>query len=200
MSVAGNKHPKRIFAYVLLNETSIKFQLDSGATGNVLPLQLYRDIFSDPMLLYLERTQTTLVMFNKSKMKVRGKFRTMTINMTATLMTVNAENILSIQSPSEGNPVSIRRRSESFRIHSQLVPKPARRYPEVGPNPKSVQGLMSSVCTKTCSWARDGLKRSCILIKLIKKFHLLKYLFERYQLPLENQLNKRSIDLLNWTS
>ena len=65
---------------MLLKETSVKFQLDSGATVNVPPLQMYRDIFNDPKLLNLERTQTTLVMFNKSKMKVFGKFSTMTMN------------------------------------------------------------------------------------------------------------------------
>jgi hypothetical protein len=80
MSVTENKFPKRIFAHMVLNETSVKFQLDSGATVNVPPLQLYRDIFNDPKLMHLKKTQTTLGMFNKSKMNVLGKLKTMTIN------------------------------------------------------------------------------------------------------------------------
>ncbi|XP_028415723.1 uncharacterized protein LOC114539296 [Dendronephthya gigantea] len=65
MSVGETKFPKRIFAHMLLNETIVKFQLDSGATANVLPLQLYREIFKDPELEHLKKTETTLVMLNK---------------------------------------------------------------------------------------------------------------------------------------
>ena len=79
LSVAETKFPKRIFAHLLLNETVVNFQLDSGATVNVLPLQLYREIFNDPKM-HLEKTQTTLVMFNKSKIEVLGKIKTMTSN------------------------------------------------------------------------------------------------------------------------
>ena len=43
-------------------------------------LHLYREIFNDPKLMQLEKVQITLVMFNKSKMKVLGKLKTVTTN------------------------------------------------------------------------------------------------------------------------
>ena len=125
MSVTENKFLKRIFAHLVLNKINVKFQLDSGATVNVLPLHLYRNIFNDPKLMHQEKTQTTLVMFNKSKMKVFGKIKTMTINpknqmkhaveflvvdldykpllgfetiQRFELMRVNAENVMSVRS------------------------------------------------------------------------------------------------------
>ena len=80
MSVNEGKFAKRIFAHLVLNNTSVKFQLDSGATVNILPLNLYRKIFKDSKFKQLEAMQNTLVMFNKSEMKVLGKFKTETIN------------------------------------------------------------------------------------------------------------------------
>ncbi len=170
MSFTENKFSKRMFAHMVLNETSVKFQLDSGATVNVLPLQLYRDIFNNPKLIHLEKTQTTLVMFNKSKMKV---LKTMTINpknnikhaveflvvnqdykpllgfetiQKFELMTVNAENVMSVRSHSgicpksfrsqhEGNPKFVRSHPEvslkSIRSQSEFIPKSDGIYSEV---------------------------------------------------------------------
>ena len=157
MSVTENKFPKRIFAHMVLNETSVKFQLDSRATVNVLPLQLYRDIFDDPKLMHLEKTQTTMVMFNKSKMNVLGKLKTMTINPTNKmkhvveflvvnqdykpllgfetiqkfeLMIVNAENVMSVRSHSGISP-------KSFRSQHEGNPKFVRSHPEA--SPKSIR-------------------------------------------------------------
>ena len=173
MSVTENKFPKRIFAHLVLNKTNVKFQLDSGATVNVLPLHLYRDIFNDPKLMHLEKTQTTLVMFNKSKMKVFGKIKTMTINpknqmkhaveflvvdldykpllgfetiQRFELMTVNAENVMSVRShpgfcpksfrsQCEGNPTSVRSPPKAsprlIRRQSEVNPMTARNQPKV---------------------------------------------------------------------
>ena len=80
MSVAEAKFPNTLFAHLIVNDTIIKFQLDSGATVNVLPLHLYQEIFNNPKLMQLEKVQTTLVMFNKSKMKVLVKLKTVTTN------------------------------------------------------------------------------------------------------------------------
>ncbi len=191
MSVTENKFPKRIFAHMVLNETSVKFQLDSGATVNVLPLQLYRDIFDDPKLMHLEKTQTTLLMFNKSKMNVLGKLKTMTINpknkmkhvveflvvnqdykpqlgfetiQKFELMTVNAENVISVRYQSEVVPKSARGKPE-------LCPKSSRSEPEA--NPKPVR-IYSEVSLKTAR-SQDGSVRLCIdpkpLNKALKRNH-----------------------------
>jgi hypothetical protein len=45
----------------VMSITENKFQLDSGATVNVLQLQLYRDIFNNPKLMHLEKTLVILL-------------------------------------------------------------------------------------------------------------------------------------------
>ena len=43
MSVAEAKFPKRVFAHLIVNDTIVKFQLDTGAAVNVLPAFVSRD-------------------------------------------------------------------------------------------------------------------------------------------------------------
>ena len=49
-SVYQKESPKKIFATMVLKETSVKFQLDSGATVNILPVELYQQVQRDPEL------------------------------------------------------------------------------------------------------------------------------------------------------
>ena len=49
-SVYQKESPKKIFATMALKETSVKFQLDSGATVNILPVELYQQVQRDPEL------------------------------------------------------------------------------------------------------------------------------------------------------
>ena len=71
-SVYHKESPKKIFTTMFLKETSVKFQLDSGATVNILPVEIYQEVQKDPELKHLKNTQTTLVMFNNSELKPLG--------------------------------------------------------------------------------------------------------------------------------
>ena len=51
---------------------AVKFQLDSGATVNILPKQLYMKVFSDTNLEEMEATNTELRMYNGSQLKPIG--------------------------------------------------------------------------------------------------------------------------------
>ena len=68
-------YPKRLFATMELNKTRIKFQLDCGATVNVLPAALYKVVMKDPDLHKVERSSVTLLMYNKTQMTAVGKRR-----------------------------------------------------------------------------------------------------------------------------
>ena len=57
---------------MVLKEASVKFQLDSGATINILPVEFYQAVQKDPELIHLRNTKTTLVMFNNSELKPLG--------------------------------------------------------------------------------------------------------------------------------
>ncbi|XP_064597501.1 uncharacterized protein K02A2.6-like [Liolophura sinensis] len=60
----GKGFPKRIFARMILNRKTIVFQLDCGATVNILPENLYAEIYNDRQLKKVEKSTTTLVVFN----------------------------------------------------------------------------------------------------------------------------------------
>ena len=65
---------------MVLKETSVKFQLDSGATVNILPVEIYQEVQKDPELKHLKNTQTTVVMFNNSELKPLGTVELQTRN------------------------------------------------------------------------------------------------------------------------
>ena len=72
-----NKHgwyKKKLFATMKLGRPTmaVKFQLDSGATVNILPKQLYMKVFSDTNLEEMEATNTELRMYNGSQLKPIG--------------------------------------------------------------------------------------------------------------------------------
>ena len=72
--------PKKIYANMRLRDETVKFQLDCGATVNILPADTYQQIFNDPRMERLQPTQTTLVMFNKSELKPLGCIKVETLN------------------------------------------------------------------------------------------------------------------------
>ena len=57
--------PKKIFANVQLKGETLKFQLECDATVNILPVDVYKQIYHDPQITGLQPSQTTLLMFNK---------------------------------------------------------------------------------------------------------------------------------------
>lgn len=61
--------PKKIFANVQLKGETLKFQLECDATVNILPVDVYKQIYHDPQITGLQPSQTTLLMFNKWELK-----------------------------------------------------------------------------------------------------------------------------------
>jgi RNase H-like domain found in reverse transcriptase/Reverse transcriptase (RNA-dependent DNA polymerase) len=66
---------KRLFAKFMIGEMPVRFQLDCGATVNVLPQKIYKSVSRDYTLQRLQATNTKLVMYNKSTMIPSGKCR-----------------------------------------------------------------------------------------------------------------------------
>ena len=61
--------------FLLLNDCHVRFQLDSGATVNVISQKDYSKVYGQKSLLSLEATNAVLVMHNKSGEKPLGKKR-----------------------------------------------------------------------------------------------------------------------------
>ena len=79
-AVEVNQNKDKVFATMLLNDRHIRFQLDSGATVNVISQNDYSEAYGKESLLSLETTNATLVMFNKSEEKPLGKKRVRVVN------------------------------------------------------------------------------------------------------------------------
>ena len=68
------KHPKQLFTSVKVkNAKGVTFQLDCGATCNLLSLKEFSSIMGDPKDLYLRKTSATLKMYNGTTMTPLGK-------------------------------------------------------------------------------------------------------------------------------
>ena len=80
LSMKETTYPRRIYALMTLKDVNVKFQLDCGATVNILPVNLYQDIFQDAQCKNLEKSNTTLVMFNHTELSPIGKFQAVTVN------------------------------------------------------------------------------------------------------------------------
>ena len=63
-----------------LRDETVKFQLDCGATVNILPVDIYQQIYRDPQMTCLQPSHTNLVMFNKSELKPLGHVKVETLN------------------------------------------------------------------------------------------------------------------------
>ena len=69
-----SKIPKQLFASMKVNDkANIKFQLDCGATCNILPLKQYVQAMGNPEDIYLQRSNATLTMYNGTVMHPVGK-------------------------------------------------------------------------------------------------------------------------------
>ncbi|KAK2551343.1 hypothetical protein P5673_027739 [Acropora cervicornis] len=75
-----NNSPKKIYANIHLRDVTVTFQLDCGATVDILPVDIYQHIFNDPQMKRLQHTQTTFVMFNKSELQPLGYVKVETLN------------------------------------------------------------------------------------------------------------------------
>ena len=64
----------KLFAHLLLGTDHLqRFQLDTGASANIIPLHVYRAANPEPTKRKLKPCNVSLVMFNKSSTKVVGK-------------------------------------------------------------------------------------------------------------------------------
>ena len=64
----------KLFAHLLLGSDHLqKFQLDTGATANIIPQHVYKKACRDHHMTRLKPCDISLVMFNKSTTKVMGK-------------------------------------------------------------------------------------------------------------------------------
>ena len=59
-SSQSKNYPKQLFATMELNHTDVSFQLDSGATCNLLLLKEYFKVMGDPENLYLKERNAVI--------------------------------------------------------------------------------------------------------------------------------------------
>ena len=71
--VDADMNHDKVFAKMMVEGMIISFQLDSGATINTLPVQLYGKITGDTKGKQLEKSQKTLIMYDKSTVKPVGE-------------------------------------------------------------------------------------------------------------------------------
>ena len=55
--VKAMQYTKRISAHMVLNDTLVKFELDCGVKVNILPLDIYQEVFDDHQCNHLEKTE-----------------------------------------------------------------------------------------------------------------------------------------------
>ena len=69
-----NVNAKQLFATMNVNDkANVKFQLDCGATCNLLPLKDYARAMGNPEDVYLQKSKATLTMYNGTVMHPVGK-------------------------------------------------------------------------------------------------------------------------------
>ena len=66
---------QRLYAKMIVNGHDIQFQLDSGATVNVLPVREYEEVCDDPELKELKASEAILSMYNGTEICPLGKRR-----------------------------------------------------------------------------------------------------------------------------
>ena len=69
------QYNKKLFATMIINSKQVQFQLDTGATVNVLSVQEYKEISNDQTLAGLSKSNATLCMYNNTVIKPIGKVR-----------------------------------------------------------------------------------------------------------------------------
>ena len=73
-------HKDKLFAVMLLNGDRVPFQLDTGATVNILPEESLKEVYGEGSLSLLDNADVTLVMYNKTEEKLIGKKRVQVVN------------------------------------------------------------------------------------------------------------------------
>ena len=79
-AVSDKNYERKISAIMHLRDQRLKFQLDCGATVNILPVDRYRKVFNDPQLARLNKTTTKLQMFNKTELTPLGSVNVETLD------------------------------------------------------------------------------------------------------------------------
>ncbi|PFX17543.1 Retrovirus-related Pol polyprotein from transposon 17.6 [Stylophora pistillata] len=79
-AVEKPNHKDKLLAVMLLNGHPVRFQLDTGATVNILPEESLKEVYGEDSLTLLDNTEVTLVMYNKTKKKPIGKKRVQVVN------------------------------------------------------------------------------------------------------------------------
>ena len=72
-TVHNEEHPNKVFVTLAINSVEEKFQLDSGATVNVLSEETLKRLCGITEASKLDKCNKTLVMYNKSQVKPIGK-------------------------------------------------------------------------------------------------------------------------------
>ena len=70
----------KLLAVMLLNGHRVPFQLDTGATVNILPEESFKEVYGEGSLSLLDNADVTLVMYNKTEEKPIGKKRVQVVN------------------------------------------------------------------------------------------------------------------------
>ena len=65
---------------MLLNGHRVPFQLETGATVNILPEESFKEVYGEASLSLLDNADVTLVMYNKTEEKPIGKKRVLVVN------------------------------------------------------------------------------------------------------------------------
>ena len=66
---------QKLYAKMVVNGHDVQFQLDSGATVNVLPAREYKRICGDPEFKELKDSEAVLSMYNGTEIHPLGKRR-----------------------------------------------------------------------------------------------------------------------------
>ena len=68
-----NSYSRTVTANMIIGKERVNFQLDSGATVNVLPDSEYRRVTGDCNLQHLDRAESRLLMYNKTEVMPTGQ-------------------------------------------------------------------------------------------------------------------------------
>ena len=66
---------EKLLAVILLNSHRVPFQLDTGATVNIVPKVSFKEVCGEDMSTLLDNAEVTLVMYNETDEKPIGKKR-----------------------------------------------------------------------------------------------------------------------------
>ena len=79
-AVENPNRKDKLLAVMLLNGHRVPFQLDTGATVNILPEASLEEVYGEDSLSLLDNADVTLVMYNRTEEKPIGKKRVQVVN------------------------------------------------------------------------------------------------------------------------